>query len=156
MHCADVGRSLRQLRFFLNLSWELDAPRNPLLLNFAFSLPLVNQCVVPENIHTPPLRRATEIQTGEGVQKEAISEGVGGCLQRFFPGSYPLFYCYWCFKTSIIVCFFFTAYAIVFFNTIVIGLWINLNSGYLAVAFALLRIWFTVIWSCSKPSCHMY
>ena len=31
--------------------------------------------VVPENIHT--LR-------GDGVQKEAISEGVGCCLEQFF------------------------------------------------------------------------
>ena len=43
------------------------------------------QCVVPENIHTPtpphplqPQRRATEIPRGGGVQKEAISEGLGG------------------------------------------------------------------------------
>ena len=27
----------------------------------------------------PPPRRVTEIQRGEGVQEEVISEGVGGC-----------------------------------------------------------------------------
>ena len=43
------------------------------------------------------------------------------------------------------------AYAIVFFNTIVIGSW--KTSGNLAVA--LLHVWFTVIWWCSKPSCSM-
>ena len=42
------------------------------------------QCVVAENIHIP-LRRATEIPRGGGdVEKEAITEGVGGCLQRSF------------------------------------------------------------------------
>ena len=42
------------------------------------------------SIPPPPLpRRATGIPRrggGGGVQKEAISEGVGDCLQRFFPG----------------------------------------------------------------------
>ena len=59
-----------------------------LLLIFAFSLPLVNQCVVPKNIHTSPPRRATEIPREEGVQKEAISEGVGGggAYRDFFQG----------------------------------------------------------------------
>ena len=35
-------------------------------------------CEVPENMHTPSLRRATELQrgVGVGVQKETISEGV--------------------------------------------------------------------------------
>ena len=42
------------------------------------------QCVVAENIHNP-LRRATKIARGGGdVEKEAITEGVGGCLQRSF------------------------------------------------------------------------
>ena len=41
------------------------------------------------NIHTPPpppparRRRASEIPKGGGVQKKAISEDVGGCLERF-------------------------------------------------------------------------
>ena len=46
-------------------------------------------CVVPDNIHSPPsLHRGQRKFRGEGGdQKEAISEGVGGCLQRFFfPG----------------------------------------------------------------------
>ena len=33
-----------------------------------------------------PQRRATEIPRGGRVQKEAISEGLGACLQRLFPG----------------------------------------------------------------------
>ena len=76
------------------------------------------QCVVAENIHNP-LRRATEIARGGGdVEKEAITEGVGGCLQRSFSRglskigelslnnsfSVELFYCHRCFKASIIVC----------------------------------------------------
>ena len=52
------------------------------------------QCVVAENIHsqqppppTPPHTHThTEIPRGGGVQKKAIPEGLGGCLQRFFPG----------------------------------------------------------------------
>ena len=78
--------------------------------------------------------RATEIPRGGGwVKKEAISER-GGVAYRgfFFPGGLlPVF------KTSITACiyhllptvgqilFFFTAYAMVFFYTIVIGSWIN-------------------------------
>ena len=38
---------------------------------------LKSKCAVPENIHTPPLRRETEIRRGGGFQNEAISEGVG-------------------------------------------------------------------------------
>ena len=34
----------------------------------------------------PPLRRATEIPSGGGVQKEAISEGVGVAYRGFLPG----------------------------------------------------------------------
>ena len=34
----------------------------------------------------PPLRRATEIPSGAGVQKEAISEGVGVAYRGFLPG----------------------------------------------------------------------
>ena len=43
-------------------------------------------CVVPENIHTLPAPPPpNEIPMGGGgVQKEAISEGVGCCLERFF------------------------------------------------------------------------
>ena len=40
------------------------------------------------NTHTPPppspALRAKEIPRGRGVQKKTISEGVGGCLERFF------------------------------------------------------------------------
>ena len=37
--------------------------------------------------HPPsPLRRATEIPSGGGVQKEAISEGVGIAYRGFLPG----------------------------------------------------------------------
>ena len=43
--------------------------------------------VVPKNIHTlPSPRRARAILRVVGLQKEAISGGVRGCLQRFFPG----------------------------------------------------------------------
>ena len=56
-------------------------------LSSLYGLPLVSamqQCVVAENIDNP-LRRATEIPRGGGdVEKEAITEGVGGCLQRSF------------------------------------------------------------------------
>ena len=47
------------------------------------------QCVVPENIHTPPppRRRAMEVQRGGGVQKEAISEGVGVASRVFCLGA---------------------------------------------------------------------
>ena len=44
-------------------------------------------CVVPENIHPPPPhggQQATGILRGGRVQKEVISEGVGGCLPLFF------------------------------------------------------------------------
>ena len=34
----------------------------------------------------PPLRRATEIPSGGGVQKEAISEGEGVAYRGFLPG----------------------------------------------------------------------
>ena len=34
----------------------------------------------------PPLGRATEIPSGGGVQKEAISEGVGVAYRGFLPG----------------------------------------------------------------------
>ena len=34
----------------------------------------------------PPLRRATEIPSGGGVQKKAISEGVGVAYRGFLPG----------------------------------------------------------------------
>ena len=104
-------------------------------------------------IHTPPppspALRAREIPSGGGVQKKAISEGVGGCLERFFLGglneigellinnsfsveratSYftvtgvskqVLFLLIIYYLTRLNV--FFTAYAIVFFYTIVIGL----------------------------------
>ena len=51
------------------------------------SLPLVS-VMCRENVHTtppPPPRRGTEIpRGGEDVKKEAISEGVGGCLKRSF------------------------------------------------------------------------
>ena len=58
------------------------------LLNFKtlfslYSLPLVS-VMCRENMHTPPpQRRGTEIpKGGEDVKKEAISEGVRGCLKR--------------------------------------------------------------------------
>ena len=46
-------------------------------------------CVFPENIHTPaPLEWQQKFRGdgGGGVQKEAISEGVGGCYRGLFPG----------------------------------------------------------------------
>jgi len=44
-----------------------------------------NVCVVPENSHTSP-QRATEIlRGGGGVQKTAISKGVGMLTVVFFP-----------------------------------------------------------------------
>ena len=48
--------------------------------------------VFPENIHDPPppppLMKGNRNPngTGGGVQKEAISEGVGGCYRGLFPG----------------------------------------------------------------------
>ena len=49
--------------------------------------------VFPENIHDPPLPPPSLMNgnrnsngTGGGVQKEAISEGVGGCYRGLFPG----------------------------------------------------------------------
>ena len=48
----------------------------------------VLHCVVPENIHTTPPSNPTEgnkNSEGRGVQQEAISEGVGSYLHRFFP-----------------------------------------------------------------------
>ena len=42
-----------------------------------------NVCVVPENSHTSP-QRATEILRGVGVQKAAISKGVGMLTVVFF------------------------------------------------------------------------
>ena len=80
---------------------------------------------VPENIHTPALPHGGQRNfEGRRVQKEAISEGVGGRLKSFFfSGSLgkigKLFIntsfsveqaisyftvIYRCFKTSIIVC----------------------------------------------------
>ena len=45
----------------------------------------VIQSVVPEKYPYPP-RRATKIQReGGGIQKEAISEGVGMATRVFFP-----------------------------------------------------------------------
>ena len=56
-------------------------------LSSLYGLPLVS-VMCRENIHTnppPTPRRGTEIlKGGEDVQKEAISEGVGGCLKRGF------------------------------------------------------------------------
>ena len=49
-------------------------------------LSLYQECVVPEDIHIP--MEGNRIPRGGGVQKEAISKGVGGgggYLQRFFP-----------------------------------------------------------------------
>ena len=46
-------------------------------------LSLYQECVVPEDIHIP--MEGNRIPRGGGVQKEAISEGVGGYLQRLFP-----------------------------------------------------------------------
>ena len=44
------------------------------------------QCVVADNIHNP-LRRATELPRGGGdVEKEAITEGVGGSYRGLFLG----------------------------------------------------------------------
>ena len=52
---------------------------------------ITSECIVPENVHTaPPPRPLTEIPSGGGVQKEAISEkvGEGGLASReFFPGA---------------------------------------------------------------------
>ena len=50
--------------------------------------------VFPENIHDPPLppfphewqQKFQRDAGGGGVQKEAISEGVGGCYRGLFPG----------------------------------------------------------------------
>ena len=48
--------------------------------------------VFPENIHDPPLPpfphewQQKFQRDGWGVQKEAISEGVGGCYRGLFPG----------------------------------------------------------------------
>ena len=48
--------------------------------------------VFPENIHDPPLPpfphewQQKFQRDGGGVQKEAISEGVGGCYRGLFPG----------------------------------------------------------------------
>ena len=49
--------------------------------------------VFPENIHDPPLppfphewQQKFQGDGGRGVQKEAISEGVGGCYRGLFPG----------------------------------------------------------------------
>ena len=48
-----------------------------------------SHCVVTENIHTPPGGQRKFRGGGGGgggrFQKEAISEGVGAFLQRFFP-----------------------------------------------------------------------
>ena len=46
------------------------------------------QCVVPENIHTPPSAQEGEWKFyGDwGVQKEAISEGVEACYRGLFQG----------------------------------------------------------------------
>ena len=46
----------------------------------------VIQCVVPENVHTPHGERRKFRGKG-GIQKEAISEGVGLATQVFFPGT---------------------------------------------------------------------
>ena len=108
-------------------------------------------CVVLENIHTtPPLppRRATEIQRGwggGGPKRRQFPRGWGLLTGVFFLGglstfgellinnsfsveqAISFFYCYRCFKASIIVWIdhpfiyvrldaFFTSYAIVFFN----------------------------------------
>ena len=50
-------------------------------------LSLYQECVVPEDIHIP--MEGNRIPRGGGVQKEAISKGVGGGggdLQGVFPG----------------------------------------------------------------------
>ena len=41
-------------------------------------------CVIPENICTPHPLVGKGNSNGRGVQREAISEGVGACLLRFF------------------------------------------------------------------------
>ena len=43
-------------------------------------------CVVPENIHTLHTEGNGNSEGRGGGPKEAFSEGVGGCLQRFYPG----------------------------------------------------------------------
>ena len=56
---------------------------------------ITSECVIPENIHTPPpLPSHTHTHThngnseGRGIEKEAISEGGGGggLLESFFRG----------------------------------------------------------------------
>ena len=47
-----------------------------------------SHCVVTENIHTPTEGNGNSEGIGRGggrFQKEAISEGMGAFLQRFFP-----------------------------------------------------------------------
>ena len=44
------------------------------------------QCVVLENIQNPHGVQRKFRGEGRGVQKETISKGVGGCLQRYFQG----------------------------------------------------------------------
>ena len=44
----------------------------------------VVHCVIPENIYTPHPLVGKGNSNGRGVQREAISEGVGACLLRFF------------------------------------------------------------------------
>ena len=41
-------------------------------------------CVVPENIHTPPPRKVTGNSKGEGGSKAEISEGSGGFIGSSF------------------------------------------------------------------------
>ena len=47
----------------------------------------VIQSVVPENIHTPRGGQRRFRGKGGGVQKEAISKGVGLATRVFFPGA---------------------------------------------------------------------
>ena len=81
---------MRSNRVKMDTEWAMES----VLINGVFVESGLNS-VVSESIHIsisppppppPPPRKATEIQRGGGVQKDAMSEGLGGSgFSRFFP-----------------------------------------------------------------------
>ena len=74
-----------------DLRWYFFITRVLCLQNFKtlfslYGLPFVSvmTCVVAENIHNPPTEVNGNSEGRRDVEKEAITEGVGGCLQRSF------------------------------------------------------------------------
>ena len=52
-------------------------------IQMAGGVTILEHCVVPENIHTPP-RKVTGNSEGEGGSKAEISEGSGGFIGSSF------------------------------------------------------------------------